>query len=441
MRPLATKMAQYVDKPVFVGSLVGGMALVILTVAWLGGEQVPVERPSTDSADAEATMEEREPASGVSQDQHMANGQEGQAKPRTTKARKVSRNPRRAAFAQAENGWQLIQDGEYQEAEGAFTQATMVVADEASFFLGLGLSQHLLARNHLAANALERAVELDPSVREAHTLLGNVYEDRGELALAIRHYEHALKQDPNDVGLQARLQGAKRESRANAGYDRLFSAHFVVTFPGPAQRRAARRVADQLDLVYKEIGRRLEYFPDAAITVVLSHERQFREVTASPEWARGLFDGKIRLSIDGVSGKTSETRSTLRHEYTHAVVHRLSSGRAPTWLDEGLAMYFEGRAANRRRDVLVQHIQERMPLTSLHGSFLGLPPRAAAEAYLESYGATRELIRRHGLRRVRQLLEALRKTPDFSAAFEMVLQERYSDFDTGWIEPESTGRS
>jgi len=61
--------------------------------------------------------------------------------------------------------------------------------------------------------------------------------------------------------------------------------------------------------------------------------------------------------------------------------------------------------------------------------FVGLPRRAAQQAYAGSYTATLALIGRHGISRVRDLLEALTGHRDFARAFESVLHERYRDFE------------
>jgi hypothetical protein len=64
---------------------------------------------------------------------------------------------------------------------------------------------------------------------------------------------------------------------------------------------------------------------------------------------------------------------------------------------------------------------------------MSLPRHNATVAYEQSLGATRALIKRHGLAQVRRLLETLLITPNFSRAFEVVFQERYSDFNRIWI--------
>ncbi|MCH7566435.1 MAG: hypothetical protein IH787_02020 [Nitrospirae bacterium] len=284
----------------------------------------------------------------------------------------------------------------------------------------------------MAVATLERAITFDPRAAKARRLLGNMYEQRGEMEAAVRHYEVAFRQDPSDETLRARLFTARRQSQAEARFDRLFSAHFVVTYPGSTDRGIANDIADRLETAYHEIGRRLSYFPTAPITVVLYPDWQFQEVTSSPKWVRGLFDGRIHLSIEELAGDLTARQVALRHEYTHAVVHRLSGGHAPTWLTEGLALYFEGGEAVRHREDLRRQARTRLPLTSLHGSFLSLEARSARLAYAESYGATRALVQRHGLTGVRRLLETLAVVPDLATAFETALPERYSDFQAAW---------
>lgn len=350
------------------------------------------------------------------------------------KARSTVETDRRAAaLSQAEVGWRLVREGQYLRATQVFTEAAKRFPDDASFLVGLGLCQHRLTRDDLALTTLERAIRLDPSVGQAHKLLGDVHYRRGEIRTAIRHYETAQQQDPNDVTLQARLVTAQRELQAERGFDRLYSSHFVVKFEGSTDRRRVHEVANRLEIVYKKVGRTFSYFPVEPFTVILYPDRQFQDATLSPGWAGGLFDGKIHLPMQRITKDQQAGRRILSHEYTHAIVDRISSGHAPAWLSEGLALHVEGVSHTWGREVLARHAADIAPLNSLHGDFLELPPHRATVAYAQSYQATRSLIRRYGMDRVRRFLETLSVTPDFSSAFEAVFHDRYSEFDASWI--------
>ncbi len=354
----------------------------------------------------------------------------------------VNEGRRHVASLWAGSGWRLIEAGEYRRAAQAFSVARDLAPQEASYWVGFGLSQLRQFRDDLARPALERALEIDFQMTQAHVLLGDIHVQRGDVAAALRYYDEAFRQDPNHVGVRERLLLARRDQAYEATFDRLFGAHFIVKFQGAAGRAAAREVAERLETAYDEVGRVLGYFPDETITVLLYPERQFQAATLSPGWTSALFDGRLHLPIErvrqGSTGPGAQGREQgreldrmFRHEVAHAVVHRLSRGHAPAWLSEGLALYCEEAGRPRRR--FAHHPPDRPEaresLRSLHGSFLNLPSRAALAAYEDSYGATTVLIQRHGLRLVRQLLETLSVTPDFPRAFEAVFHERYQDFD------------
>jgi tetratricopeptide (TPR) repeat protein len=336
-----------------------------------------------------------------------------------------------AAAAWALKGWNLVRAADYRAAAEAFAAANRLDGKEPSFLVGLGLSRHRLRQDEAAAAVLERALRLDANVGQAHALLGDIYEQRGDVTAARRHYDAAFRQDPNDVVLQERLAEITRETGFAARLDRLFSAHFIVKYHGSENRALAHQVADRLEQAYQRIGRLLSYVPAEPFTVILYPDRQFQTATLSPSWSHGLFDGRIHLPREALKQSPQAVQRILDHEYVHAAVYRLSGGRAPTWLDEGLARYCEeGLPGDRTR---APSTQDRDSLYSLHGDFMSLPRRPAAVAYEQSLGATTALIQRHGLARVIRLLDTLLVIPDFPRAFEAVFQERYSDFNRRWI--------
>jgi tetratricopeptide (TPR) repeat protein len=347
--------------------------------------------------------------------------------------------PPAQAHIQAGAGWRLFKRGDYRGAERAFSQAVALAPDEPAFYVGLGASEMRLSKEEEAALALARAIRLDPLSTMAHELLGDLHARRGEWAAASEHYGIAVRLDPNDVALQARVSAAQRSRAAEAGFDSLHTAHFTVKFRGATDRMLAREVADRLEGIYNDLGAQWGYFPVRPIGVVLYPPGRLQAATLGPPWVAGLFDGTLRLSGEALRRSPTEAQASLRHEYTHAVVYELSGGRAPAWLSEGLAQCFErGRAADRPPPAAgPDHV---LPLYFLQDSFSGLPRRAARQAYAGSRAAARALIERHGLARIRDLLEALGGRPDFARVFEGVLHERLPDFESEWMNAGTEGR-
>ena len=122
----------------------------------------------------------------------------------------------------------------------------------------------------------------------------------------------------------------------------------------------------------------------------------------------------------------------LRHEYTHALVHDRTRGRAPTWLSEGLAIACEGRDTDNERQI-VQSSDHLIPIRELHGSFLTLPRTEVPLAYAESAAAVEYLLRRHGSPAMRALLARLGRAGDFAAAFQDATGTTYAKFQADWL--------
>jgi len=195
---------------------------------------------------------------------------------------------------------------------------------------------------------------------------------------------------------------AAEATRVNRG------GHFNVLFFGPENSTAAHLISLVLEEAYRKVGADFLYWPSERLSAVLYPRKQFFDITRSPSWVGAIYDGKIKMPAGGVTERTKELERVIFHEYTHALVYRLSAGRAPTWLNEGLAQYEEGPVRPGFRARAAALVREGgMPLRSLNGSFLALPPEQAAKAYDLSFSVTRYIINEFGLSAPRKILTDL----------------------------------
>ncbi len=338
--------------------------------------------------------------------------------------------------AEAHRGWQAVEQGDYKDAVRIFERASAAAPRDPSLLVGLGLASHLVGRTDQAIAALERAIHFDSSVQQAHVLLGDLYARRAELERAIHHYHVATELDPRDVEAKGRLQRTRRAYRAELTYDRLFSAHFVLySQPSILSSDTLHELADRLEGTYRDVGGAIGSFPDGPFGVIVYHGPEFWTRTNSPTWVRGLYDGVIHLRVVPEEPQAGLSAALLRHEYTHALVDHVSAGRAPVWLNEGLALYIERQGTPPGEGPSEVRGEARPPAIPLQAEFVTLSPVDARVAYAHSYRATAHLIHEYGLDRVRALLEEVAYSGTFSRAFATVFHREYGDFERAWLGP------
>ena len=96
----------------------------------------------------------------------------------------------------------------------------------------------------------------------------------------------------------------------------------------------------------------------------------------------------------------------LIHELTHAMLASIATRNVPAWLNEGLAMYFEGNdAAASEKLLATAHLY--VPLSTLDGGFTQLSAAQAALVYEISAFATSALITKIGAANLRFFLQDL----------------------------------
>jgi hypothetical protein len=324
--------------------------------------------------------------------------------------------------------WQALEANELDRAGAILERARRAEARNPLVHLLLGLVAYRRGQAANAEEALSRALELAPGMVPAALVLGDVLYERGDLAGAIRTYEAALSHAPGETRLTARLDRWRREASVQERFFQAQGSHFTVLFEGPAEEDLARRAIEVLEAAYNRIATTLLTFPSDPITVVFYTRDQFRDITRSPQWSGGVFDGRIRVPVQGAMKDLREFERVLTHEFVHALVHSVAPRRVPTWLNEGLAGYFEpggieyaGRAARMKTHWL--------HLADLAGSFGALPAADVELAYAESTLAVKAMVERTDGLAVMALLADLAAGTPFNEAFVLRIHVPFADFE------------
>jgi tetratricopeptide (TPR) repeat protein len=292
-------------------------------------------------------------------------------------------------------GWKALEAGDGRRALTAFNEALTLRPNDPILLTGAGAALRLEGRPRDAMTRLKQAVALKPDLTVASVLLGDIAFDEGDAALAIKTYENALKYRPGEAVLVSKLAEWKRESDTHKAFEEERYDRFRVMFEGRAEQATAAQAVAILNRAFWRIGEKLGSYPSDTIVTVLYTERQFRDITRAPDWSDGQYDGRIRIPVAGAARKPELFERVLVHELTHAMLDAIAGHGIPTWLNEGLAQYFEGadvEAARRR----LKAAGGTMPLRSLEHGFRKFNAMLAQVAYDESLLAVSVMLDRPG---------------------------------------------
>ena len=318
----------------------------------------------------------------------------------------------------------------FREAIPRFTEA-LALGDRGEIRRGLGYAYYRTDNPEQARANLERAIDQGAGDAETYLTLGRIHLDRHDNAHALAMLERAVAAGADQPGLSDTVARLRRDAEAEADYHSLGSSHFVIKIEGREDTEAARLVLNALEDAYRRVGARFAYYPLDRLEVVLYPDETFREVTGSPHWSGGIYDGRIKMPIGGLARGSDRLARTVRHEYAHAAIVTLSKGKAPVWLNEGLAQVAEETDDLGRRNRLRMAVANGsvLPLADLEGGFTRFDRDQASLAYSQAYFAAKYLLDQKGGYNVRRLLEAMATAADLDAAFRQALGMPYAEFD------------
>jgi tetratricopeptide (TPR) repeat protein len=275
---------------------------------------------------------------------------------------------------------------------------------------------------------LERARRVAPDNPDIPKLAGWSYYGMNKMDQAVAEWKRSLtlRADPE---VQAALDKAQKDKQEEESYKENESAHFTLKYSGAAEPALARDVLRTLELHYAAIESELNFTPPDSIGVILYTQQAFADITKAPGWVGALNDGRIRVPVQGLTSMTPELSRVLKHELTHSFIGQKTRGRAPTWIQEGLAQWMEGQRSSQNAAVLSQIYSEghAAPLARLEGSWLGLNNEQAAYAYGWALANIEYIVEADGMGDLERILDRIATGQSTEAALREVLHSDYAD--------------
>jgi tetratricopeptide (TPR) repeat protein len=318
--------------------------------------------------------------------------------------------------------------GDLQHALSDEQAALKYQPEQATFLMSMAYVQLRRSEFKQALEYLERAKRVAPKNADVYKLAGWAYSGMNRPDQAVAEWKKALDLR-SDADTLAALEKAKRDKQEEENYKENESAHFQLKYNGAAAPALAREVLRTLEGHYEQIESQLNYSPPEPIGVILYTQQGFADITRAPGWVGALNDGRIRVPVQGLSGVDSELSRVLRHELTHSFIQQKTHGRAPTWIQEGIAQWMEGKRSDENAAVLIQIYDagQAAPLGRLEGSWMGLSGDVARYSYAWALANVEYIVEKQGMGDMERILDRLAAGSETEAALKEVLRDDYEE--------------
>lgn len=318
---------------------------------------------------------------------------------------------------------------DYEQAAACFQEAISVEPASTSARTGYAVAVMALGRDQMALPVVLDGLALDPASADLHELLGDLRDREERVDLAQEAWREAFRLFPNDR-LRSKIERAARELAAGRDFAFSAAAHFNLRYEGTLDRSLAADVLDYLEDRYAELSGQFRHAPEQPITVILYPALQFRNVTRAGEGVGGVYDGKIRVPLGGLSRLEERARRVLVHELAHAFVQSKTRGNCPRWLHEGIAQRFEGRPLTRADAAKVQSLLGATAAENWESRGFSYPAALSLTAFLESLRGWDGLL---------ELLDRLGRGEAAGAALDAVYGAPYDELCRRWAAEVSAG--
>jgi hypothetical protein len=244
---------------------------------------------------------------------------------------------------------------------------------------------------------------------------------------------------------------ARADAGADGHFERRESFHFTLYqdvdideyggFNG--SRRFEQEILKQLENAFDRLDRILDLRPERKLDVHIwdpaIFDQRFAGLFRFP--AAGFYGGSVH--VRGATVVTPGLIRVLHHELVHAAFDAAAPRLVlPSWMNEGIAEWFEARAMGKRslsgaERSLLAAAARRGELFSLQElsvqSLAGFSPNAAALAYLESYGFIAHLADSYGEKKLVQFWSELLRSRSLERASRRAFSRDLDDLEADYF--------
>jgi len=285
--------------------------------------------------------------------------------------------------------------------------------------------------NNMCRKYLDKAKGMNADNPFIYLLYGQEAYKRDKNRLAKKYWQKALNLKPDFREAKLLLDKLNQEEGVEDNYKTRDTGDFILRFEGEKNRDLAESAITILNGAYVDAGRDFDVYPKESIAVIVYPRSSLKGLDYFPDWAAGVYDGKIRVGQDLWKDKLF-VKAVLYHEYTHVIVNILGGYKVPLWLNEGLAEYeasrfMKGDIRKRRKMLLKEAVKRDMlfPFNRISGMNLnilsGLSAILIELVYVQSESFVLYLVDRYSLYDLKKVLILLGKGKNINEAVRKIM--------------------
>jgi tetratricopeptide (TPR) repeat protein len=265
------------------------------------------------------------------------------------------------------------------------------------FKIDKSISLFKQARYNEALPYLEDVIYEGSTNPDVHYITGEIYYVKNDLDKAIKQWEIAQTYSPNEE-LRLKIEKTKKELELDKKLRDKTSCNFVLKY-NQTDTYASELILHSLVNSYNQLAYDFGWYKNSEFTVILYSNEDFTNILDIPSWAAAIYDGKIRIPFQYASFDFEELEPIIRHELTHALLHRICGNNVPAWFHEGIAQYKDGVDDSTTTEILRETVinNNLISISDLGVNFVEFKDNAKVKvAYAESLDFIEYLVDNYG---------------------------------------------